>query len=133
MDRVLVFQLGRKVFNLLLDGSPRFTHDGERGATRYRRLGVSRVVTVGRRQVDGEATVIAEALEAAAFPFLLSELAVCADAWVGPIDHGGVGRCGRVVSRFCWCNGRGRLPVPTRGCGLLALPHHSIPCGSRVR
>jgi len=39
---------------------------------------VSRVATVGRRQVNGEATVIAEALEAAAFPFLLSELAVCA-------------------------------------------------------
>src|SRR5882724_8432824 len=121
MDRVLVFRLGQKVFDFLLDGSPRFTRDGERGATRYRRLGVSRVATVGRRQVDGEATVIAEALEAVAFPFLLSELAVCADAWVGPIDYGGVGQCGWVVALFCWCKGRGRLPVLTRGCGLLAL------------
>src|SRR5882724_11402958 len=64
MDHVLVFGLSRKVFDLLLDGSPRFTRDSERGATRYRRLVVSRVVTVGCRQVDGEATVIAEALEA---------------------------------------------------------------------
>jgi len=57
MDHVLVFGLSRKVFDLLLDGSPRFTRDGECGTTRYRRLGVSRVATVGRRQVDGEATV----------------------------------------------------------------------------
>ena len=45
--------------------------------TRYRRLGVSRVVKVGGGQVDGKAPVVAEALEVVAFPFLLHELAIC--------------------------------------------------------
>ena len=59
--------------------------------TCYRRLGVSRVVTVGGRKVDGKATVVAEALEAVAFPLLLSELAVCSDAWIGLTGHRGIG------------------------------------------
>ena len=64
---MLVFRLGRKVFDSLLDGSPRFTHDGERGATCYRRFGVLRVATVRGGQVNGEATVVAEALKVAVF------------------------------------------------------------------
>jgi len=39
-------------------------------------------------QVDGQAAVVAEALEAAEFPFLLSELAVCSDAWIGSTGVG---------------------------------------------
>ena len=86
---MLVFRLSRKVFDFLLDGSPRFTRDGERGATRYRRFGVPIVVTVGGRQVDGEAAVVTEALEVAAFPLFLGELAVCSNAWVGLTGCGG--------------------------------------------
>jgi len=76
--------------DFLLDGRFRFTRDGECGTTHYRRLGVSRVATVGGGQVDGQATVVGEALEAAAFPFLLSELAICSNAWVGLTGRGGV-------------------------------------------
>ena len=85
---MLVFPLSWRALNFLLDGCFRFTHDSEHGATHYRRLGVLRVVTVGGGQVDGEATVVAETLETAAFPFLLSELAVCSDAWVGSTGRG---------------------------------------------
>jgi len=93
MDHVLVFQLGRRALDFLLNGHFRFTCDGECGATHYRRLGVLRVATVRGRQVDGKAAVVAEALEAAAFPFLflLSELAVCSNAWVGSTGCGGDG------------------------------------------
>src|SRR5882724_10684970 len=79
------------------------------------------VATVGGRRVDGQATIVAEALEVAAFPFLLSELAICPNAWVGATGRGCIGRCGRVSARFYLCGGRGSLPVPTRGCGLLTL------------
>ena len=51
---------------------------------------MSRVATVRGRQVDGEAAVISEALEAVVFSFLLSELAISSDAWVGPTGHRGV-------------------------------------------
>jgi len=60
-----------------------FASDSECGATRNRKFGVSRVAAVRGRQVDGEATVVAEAFEVATLPFLLSELAICSDAWVG--------------------------------------------------
>jgi len=60
---MLVFRLSRRALNFLLNGRFRLTHDGECGATRYRRFGVSRVVTVRGRQVDGEAAVVAEALK----------------------------------------------------------------------
>src|SRR5882724_5458909 len=79
------------------------------------------VATVGGRRVDGDATVVAEALEVAAFLFLLSELAIHPNAWVGATGRGCIGRCGRVAARFYWRGGRGSLHVPTRGCGLLAL------------
>src|SRR5882724_8917615 len=79
------------------------------------------VATVRGRRVDGDATVVAEALEVAAFPFLLSELAIRPNAWVGATGRGCIGRCGWVAARFYWCRGRGCLPVPARGCGLLAL------------
>ena len=89
MDRVLVFRFGQRALDFL-DGRFRFTRDGECGATCYRRLGVSRVATVGGGQVNGQATIVAEALEVAAFLFLLSELAICSNAWVGPTGRGGV-------------------------------------------
>src|SRR5882724_11444446 len=79
------------------------------------------VATVGGRRVDGDATVVAEALEVAAFPFLLSELAIRPKAWVGATGHGCIRRCSRVAARFHWCGGRGSMPVSTRGCSLLAL------------
>jgi len=48
--------------------------NSEHGATRSRRLGaVESCDRSGGRQVDGEAAVVAEALEAVVFPFLLSE------------------------------------------------------------
>ena len=87
---MLVFRLSRGSLNFLLNGCFRFTSDSECDVTHYRRFGVSRVATVGGGQVDGQATIVAEALEAAAFPFLLSELAVCSDAWVGLTGHGGI-------------------------------------------
>ena len=43
------------------------------------------------RRVNGDATVVAEALEAAAFPFLLHELAIRPNAWVGVTGCGYVG------------------------------------------
>src|SRR5882724_751265 len=98
MDRMLVFQLSQRALDFPLDGRLRFTHDGEGGTTCYRRFGVSRVATVGGGQVYGQAAVVAEALEAAAFPFLLSELAVCSDAWVGSTGCGGVRWRHRVVA-----------------------------------
>jgi len=88
---MLVFRLSRRALNFLLNGRFRFTRNSECGATHYRRLGVSRVATVRGGQVDGKAAVVAEALEAVAFPLLLSELAVCSNAWVGSTGHGGVG------------------------------------------
>ena len=87
---MLVFHLSQGALDFLLDGCFRFTRDGERGVTRYRRLGVSRVMTVGGGQVDGKAAVVAEGLEAVSFPFLLSELAICSDAWVGSTGHRGI-------------------------------------------
>ena len=118
---MLFFRLSQGSFDLLLDGHFRFTSDGECGMTHYRRFVVSRVATVRGRQVDGEATVVAEAFEAAMLPFLLGELATGSDAWVGATSHGGVRCCGQVAAQFYWCRGRGRLPVLTRGCGLLTL------------
>jgi len=87
MDCILVFRLGRGSLTFLLNGHFRFTSDGECGMTHYRRFGVSGVATVRGRQVDDDATVIAEALEAAALPFLLRELAICPDAWIGAIGQ----------------------------------------------
>ena len=52
---------------------------------------MSGVATVGGRRVNGDATVIAEALEAAALPFLLCELAIHPNAWVGVTGHGCIG------------------------------------------
>ena len=46
------------------------------------------VVTVGSRQVDCQATIIAEAFEVAVFLFLLSELAIRSDAQVGATGCG---------------------------------------------
>jgi len=89
--------------------------------THYRRFGVSGVATVRGRQVDDDATVIAEALEAAALPFLLRELAICPDAWIGAIGHGSLDDAVRLLPNFGWCRGRGGLPVLTRGCGILTL------------
>jgi len=51
-----------------------------------RSLGVSGVSAVRDRQVDGEASVIAEAFEAAVF--LLGELAIHPDVQVGAIGNG---------------------------------------------
>jgi len=44
---------------------------------------VSSILTVGGRQVDGQATIIAEAFEAVVLPFLLGELAVFPISRVG--------------------------------------------------
>ena len=52
---------------------------------------MSRVAAVRGRQVHGEATVVAEAFEAAMLPFLLSEVAIHSDAWVGSTGHQCVG------------------------------------------
>src|SRR5882724_4576761 len=121
MDRVLVFQLGRGSLDNLLNGRLQFTCNSEGSATHRGRFWMRRVATVGGRRVDGDAAVVAEALEAAAFPFLLHELAICPNSWVGAAGRDCIGRCGQVAARFYWCRGRGSLPVPTRGCGLLAL------------
>ena len=91
MDCVLVFQLGQGSLTFLLDGRFRFTSDSECGVTCYRRFGVLRVAAVGSRQVDGEATVVAEAFEVVTLPFLLGDLAICSDAWVGLTGCGHVG------------------------------------------
>ena len=91
MDCVLVFQLGWGSLHELLNSRLWFTCDSEGSTTCRSRFGVSGVVTVGCRQVDGDATVIAEAFEAAALLFFLSELAICPNAWVGVTGHGCVG------------------------------------------
>ena len=49
---------------------------------------MSKVATVRGRQVDSEATVVAEAFEVETLPFLLSGLAICSDAGVGSTGHG---------------------------------------------
>jgi len=90
MDRVLVSDSVEGLY-FLLDGRLRFTCDGECVATHYRRFGVLRVVTVRGRQVNGEAAVVTEALEAAAFLLFLGELAICSNAWVGPTNRRGIG------------------------------------------
>ena len=88
---MLVFQLGWGYLNNLLNGCLRFTHDGEGGMTCCRRFRVSRVATARGRQVNGEAAVIAEAFEVAALLFLLGELAIFPNAWVGETGHGCIG------------------------------------------
>ena len=95
---MLVFQLSRGSLTFLLNGHFRFTSDGECGATCYRRFGVSRVATVRGQKINGEATVVAEAFEAATLPFFLGELAIFPNAWVGLTGHRGVGCCGRVAA-----------------------------------
>src|SRR5882724_8239031 len=65
MDHMLVFRLGWWSFNDLLNGRLWFTCDSEGSATHRGRFGVLGVVTVRGRRVDGNATVIAEALEVA--------------------------------------------------------------------
>ena len=50
-----------------------------------------RVATVRGGQVDGKAAVVAEALEAAAFPLFLGELAICPDSRVGATCCRGIG------------------------------------------
>jgi len=52
------------------------------------RFGVLGVVTVRGRQVNGEATVIAEAFEAVMLPFLLGELTICPEARVCATGRG---------------------------------------------
>src|SRR5882724_2079297 len=99
MDHALVFQLGRGSLDNLLNGHFRFSCNSEGSATHRGRFWMPRVVTVGGRGVDGDATVVAEALEAAAFPFLC-ELAICPNAWVGAAGCGCIRRCGQVASRF---------------------------------
>jgi len=74
MDHMLVFQLSQWYLNNLLNGHLGFTHDGEGGTTSCRRFGVLGIPTVGGRQVDDQATIIAEAFEVATLPFLLGEL-----------------------------------------------------------
>ena len=102
---MLVFQLGQRSLDNLLNCHLRFTCDSEGGATHYSRLGVSQVATFGGRQVDGEATVIAEAFEAAVLLFLLNELAVCSDAQAGVAGCRCIRGCSRVAARFFWCRG----------------------------
>ena len=82
------WELGQGSLNNLLNGHFRFTCDSEGGMTHYSRFWVSGVVTVGGRQVDGEATVIAEAFEVVMFPFFLGELTICSKAQVGATGHG---------------------------------------------
>ena len=88
MDRMLVFRLGWGSLNDLPDSHLWFTCDGEGSATRHGMFGMSGVVKVGGRQVDSDAAVITQAFEAAALPFLLCELSICPDAWVGATGHG---------------------------------------------
>ena len=52
---------------------------------------MSGVVTVRGRRVDSDAAVITQAFEAAALPFLLREIAIHPDAWVGATGHGCIG------------------------------------------
>src|SRR5882724_5823643 len=103
MDHVLVFQLGRGSLDNLLNGCLRFTCNSEGSATHRGRFWMPRVATVGGRGVNGDATVVAEALEAAAFPFFLCELPICPNAWVGAAGRGCIGRCGQVTAQFYWC------------------------------
>jgi len=49
---------------------------------------MSGIATVGGRRVDGDAAVISEAFEAAALPFLLRELTIHPNAWVGATGCG---------------------------------------------
>src|SRR5882724_9393938 len=121
MDRTLVSRLGWGSLDNLLNGRLHFTCNSAGSTTHRGRFWMPRVATVGGRRVNGDATVVAEALEVAAFPFLLCELAICPNAWVGAAGRGCIGRCGQVAAHFYWRSGRGSLPVPTRGCGLLTL------------
>src|SRR5882724_4845855 len=100
MDHMLIFQLSWGSLNNLLNGHFRFTCDGKGGMTHYRKFGVSRVATVGGRNVNGDAAVIAEAIEVAVLPFLLGKLAICPDAWVDMTGHGGIGCCSQVVAQL---------------------------------
>ena len=83
MDHTLVFQLSWGYLNNRIKGHLGFTHDGEGGVTCHRRFRVSGILKVGGRQVDGQATIIAEAFEAVVLPFLLGELAVFPISRVG--------------------------------------------------
>ena len=94
---MLVFQLGWGYLNNLLDGHLRFTHDGEGGMTSCRGFMVSGIPTVRGRQVDGQATIVAEAF-VVALPFLLGELAICPNPRVGVTCHRCIRRCSWVVA-----------------------------------
>ena len=89
--------------------------------TSSRRFGVLSIATVGGRQVSSQAAVITEAFEVVTLPFGFSELPICPDTRVGATGFWCVSRCSWVVALFCWCRGKGRLPIPTRGCSLLTL------------
>jgi len=95
---MLVFRLGQWSTDDLLNGHLCFTCDSEGSATHCSRFGVLGIATVGGRRVDGNTTVIAEALEAAVLLFLLRELAICPEAWIGVTGCGSIGCCGRVAA-----------------------------------
>jgi len=88
VDHIFVFQLSQWSLDYLLDGHLRFTCDGEGSATSCRRFGVLRVVRVGGRQVNGQATVIADAFELAMLPFFLGELTIHPNSKVGVTGFG---------------------------------------------
>jgi len=81
---------------------------------------VSRVAAVGGRQVNGEATVVAEALRwqhsHSSWVSLPSApyLGWCNWSWGHQVLWSG-------FCRFYWCRGIGRLPVSDQRCCLLAL------------
>src|SRR5882724_5185258 len=105
MDHMLVFQLSQWSLNYLLNGHLGFTNDGEGGVTSGRRFRVSSNVTVGGRQVNGQATVIAEAFEAATLLFCFGELPISPNPRVGVTCFWCIRRCNWVVAQFCWWRG----------------------------
>jgi len=90
MDHTLVFQLSWGYLNNPIKGHLGFTHDGEGGVTCHRRFRVSGILKVGGRQVDGQATIVAEAFESVVLLFLLGELAVHTNSGVGVTCHRGI-------------------------------------------
>ena len=71
---MLDFHQGWEPLDYLHDSCLRVTCDGEGGATSGRGFGMSGIMTVGDKQVNGQGAVVAESFEAATFLCHFSEL-----------------------------------------------------------
>ena len=102
---------------MVASGSPVMAKMARRG------LGMPRIATVQGGHIDGEGTIVAESLSMSLFAFHFCELAI-SPKLATHYTFGrfwGVGHSSSGTGCFGRSGGKGRLPILTSGCTLLAL------------